>query len=69
MPQYLLDKLQRIQNAAARVVMLVPKFEHITPVMVELHWFPVKYQIMYKIFFTGIQVFIRRGTNLFARDD
>ena len=49
MPQYLLDKLQRIQNAAARVVMLVPKFEHITPVMVELHWLPVKYRIMYKI--------------------
>ena len=49
MPQYLLDKLQRIQNAAARVVNLVPKFEHITPVMVELHWLPVKYRIMYKI--------------------
>ena len=49
MPQYLLDKLQRIQKAAARVVMLVPKFEHITPVMIELHWLPVKYRIMYKI--------------------
>ena len=49
MPQYLVDKLQRIQNTAARVVMLVPKFEHITPVMVELHWLPVKYRIMYKI--------------------
>ena len=49
MPQYLLAKLQRIQNAAARVVMLVPIFEHITPVMIELHWLPVKYRIMYKI--------------------
>ena len=29
--------------------MLVPKFEHITPVMIELHWLPVKYRIMYKI--------------------
>ena len=48
-PQYLLDKLQQIQNAAARVVMLVPKFEHITPVMIELHWLPVRYPIMYTI--------------------
>ena len=49
MHQYLLNELQTIQNGAARVAMLVPKFEHITPVMVELHWLPVKYRIMYKI--------------------
>ena len=51
MPQYLLEKLQRIQNTAARVVMLVPGFELITPFMIELHWLPVKYRIMYKSFF------------------
>ena len=49
MRQYLLDKLQRIQNAAARMVVLVPKFEHMTPVMMGLHWLPVRYRIMYKI--------------------
>ena len=27
----------------------MPKFEHITSGMVELHWLPVKYRIMYKI--------------------
>ena len=31
------------------MVKLVPKFDHITPVMIELHWLPVKYRIMYKI--------------------
>ena len=29
MPQHLIDRLQRIQNAAARVVLLIPKFDHI----------------------------------------
>ena len=48
-PQNLLDKLQRIQNPAARVVMLVSKFEHIAPVMIELHWLRVKYRIWCKI--------------------
>ena len=46
MPQCLLDKLQRTQNASARVVMLVPKFEHI---MIELHWLPGRYRIIYRI--------------------
>ncbi len=49
MPQYLVDKLQRIQNAAARIVKLVPKFDHITPVMIELHWLPVFYRVKFKV--------------------
>ncbi len=49
MPKYLIEKLQRIQNAAARIVNLVPKFDHITPVMIDLHWLPVRYRIKFKI--------------------
>ncbi len=49
MPKYLVEKLQRIQNAAARIVNLVPKFDHITPVMIDLHWLPVHYRIHFKI--------------------
>ena len=33
----LLDKLQSLQNAAARLVTGARKFDHITPVMRELH--------------------------------
>ena len=32
-----------------RVVCLVPKFDHITPVMRRLHWRPVRYRVMFKI--------------------
>ncbi len=28
---------------------IVPKFNHITPTMIELHWLPVKYRVIYKI--------------------
>ena len=37
----LLQKLQVIQNAAARVLTGARKFDHITPVHRELHWLAV----------------------------
>ena len=44
-----LDKLQRLQNCAARLVTGTRKYEHITPVLKELHWLPVRFRIQYKI--------------------
>ena len=41
--------LDQINNAATRVVCLVPKFDHITPVLKRLHWRPVRYRVMFKI--------------------
>jgi len=38
----LLQKLQVIQNAAARVVTGAKKFNHITSVLRELHWLPIR---------------------------
>ena len=48
-PEYLLHKLQLVQNAAARMVCRVKKREHITPILKRLHWLPVKQRIDYKI--------------------
>ena len=48
-PDYVIDKLQRLQNAAARVICGVRKFDHITPTLKELHWLPVSYRISFKI--------------------
>ena len=45
-------KLQRLQNAAARTIMQVPKFCHIPPILSSLHWLPVKYRIDFKIILT-----------------
>ena len=45
----LLDRLQRIQNAAARLVTGTRKYEHITPVLRSLHWLPVRQRIVFKV--------------------
>ena len=44
-----IDRLQRCQNNAARVISLTRKYDHITPIMQDLHWLPVRYRIIYKI--------------------
>ena len=48
-PQQQLAKLQRIQNAAARIVARVKKSDHITPTLFDLHWLPINERIEYKI--------------------
>jgi len=47
-PKYQLQRLQFIQNTAARVVCQFSKYEHITPVLRDLHWLPVQYRILFK---------------------
>eukprot|EP00794_Sanderia_malayensis_P013257 gene13257-14621_t len=49
LPANLISKLQRVQNSAARLLSLAPKYCHITPLLKELHWLPVKFRIDYKI--------------------
>ena len=48
-PQYLLDELQKFQNAAARLVCKAKKYEHIHPVHETLHWLPVTHRIHNKM--------------------
>ena len=45
----LLQKLQSVQNAAARLITGTGKREHITPVLRELHWLPVRQRIDFKL--------------------
>jgi len=44
-----IDKLQRLQNMLARVVTNTRRRDHITLVLADLHWLPVRYRIEYKI--------------------
>ena len=45
----LLQRLQSVQNAAARLVTGARRRDHITPVLHELHWLPVRQRIKCKI--------------------
>ena len=49
LPSNLLAKLQWVQNAAARLINLAPRFCHITPLLVGLHWLDIKSRIDFKI--------------------
>jgi hypothetical protein len=44
-----IDRLQHVQNSRGRLIARRRKFDHITPVMKELHWLPVSQRIIYKI--------------------
>ena len=45
----LLQRLQSVQNAAARLVTRTGRREHISPVLRELHWLPVRRRLDFKL--------------------
>ena len=49
LPEVQLKGLQCVQNAAARLLTGTGKYDHITPVLQELHWLPVVCRVQYKI--------------------
>lgn len=49
LPKKLLSKLQTVQNSAARLVLGLRKWQHITPALRQLHWLPVEKRIEYKL--------------------
>ena len=49
LPKNLLQKLQYVQNSAARLIMGTNKRDHIRPVLKKLHWLPIDNRIVFKI--------------------
>ena len=49
LPNVHIARLQKLQNAAARIVSLTSRRSHITPILQNLHWLPVKERINFKI--------------------
>ena len=44
-----MNKLQMVQNSAARLIARQQKHHHITPVLIGLHWLPVLWRVQYKL--------------------
>ena len=44
-----MKKLQSVQNTAAMIITRARKFDHIAPVLSDLHWLPVGYRVVFKI--------------------
>ena len=49
---YVFSKLQSIMNSAARLITGCRRCEHITPVLRELHWLPVRRRVEFKMILT-----------------
>jgi hypothetical protein len=49
LPKTTLNRLQTVQNTAARIISKTSRFCHITPIIKELHWLPIDCRIKYKI--------------------
>ena len=48
-PSYLIDRLQHVQNCAARLIKSADRRTHSLPLLQDLHWLPVKFRIMFKV--------------------
>jgi hypothetical protein len=48
-PQTTLEPLQRVQNAAVRLIFELGLREHVTPGLLQLHWLPVRWRIQFKL--------------------
>ncbi|XP_072019637.1 uncharacterized protein [Amphiura filiformis] len=58
LPQKDINKLQRIQNMAARLISLTKKRDHITPILRDqLHWLPIEERIQFKILLLTYKAF------------
>jgi hypothetical protein len=49
LPAVQLDRLQAVLNAAARLVFAARKYDHITPLLQELHWLRVPERITFRL--------------------
>ena len=49
MPDYIIKRLQRLLNAAARIVTNLGKYYYITDAMKNPHWLPIESHIQYKV--------------------
>jgi len=48
-PQSTLNVLQRVQNAAARLIFNLGPRDHVSDSLIELHWLPIHWRIQYKL--------------------
>ena len=48
-PMYMLERLLKVQDSAARLIIQCLKQNHISPILMSLHWLPINARIEYKL--------------------
>ena len=62
-----ISRLQRIHNAAARLILCRPRTDRATPLLHKLHWLPVARRIQYKILLLTYKI-THRHSPVYLRD-
>ena len=57
MPDSTLFRLQKVLNTAARILKKIPKFSHITDILKDSHWLPIRQRITFKILLLTYQAY------------
>jgi len=68
LPAVQLDRLQAVLNAAARLVFAARKYDHITPLLRELHWLRVPERITFRLATLAYRCQHGTGPNYLAKD-
>ena len=67
-PKCSIARLQKIQNQAARILTRTPRCDHITEVLINLHWLKVEQRIIYKILILTYKSFVDLSALLYLRE-
>ena len=68
LPKCSIARLQKIQNQAARILTRTPRCDHITEVLINLHWLKVEQRIIYKILILTYKSFVDLSAPLYLRE-
>ncbi len=81
LPKYLIDDLQMVQNAGARLIVGLRKFDHVSSTLMDLHWLPIEQRVEFKVLLLTYkaimgegpvylsEMFIQTGSNYSLRSD
>ncbi|KAF7644144.1 hypothetical protein LDENG_00226950 [Lucifuga dentata] len=62
-----LDQLQVVQNAAAKLPTRSSKWSHVIPLLISLHWLPIKFKVQFKVLVFTFRVQAKtKGDRAFA---
>ena len=66
LPKKITERLQLIQNSAARLLTKTKRREHISPVLVSLHWLLVTFRINFKVLLLTYKALNGQGPSYIA---
>ena len=68
LPKGCIERLQEIQDQAARILTKTPRCEHISEVLISLHWVRIEQRISYKILGLIFKAFVDHSAPMYLSE-